>query len=508
MRTIKRYSLKINKNKWQQLREIAKLYRDEKNFHLRFFNQDHNYWAEPDEIIRRNFLVKEKYKPATGLQARQWKIALTEAHDTVNKNWCALAAEIKTMISRRQKEWTDSEMHYGYWLVFTGKRLAELVAGKAPEPEGFTVSYAEKKRVRNYIRRVVRRKRGLRPVAHRTRSFILDANMYSVVENVEQDGKKAQFIKIMGLAARQRVVIPLTGYTNIDGTLKIVLDFYKRRIEVHTSNSVIPPENQSDIVVALDAGITEVFTDEQGNAYEPTFGKTLKTASDQLNKAGKGRNSSNALKKVSSKFKARRISKFNLGRNKLRDRRRKARIRIKQQISHAIRTVVKNRKPSVIVTERLDIRGKAKSKKMSRLVHYWMRGSLQERLGFLALAEGFRHKQVNPAYTSQMCPSCLLVHKDNRKGDIFKCLKCGHTDHADRVAAINLRARYYDSDITIYTPKSVVRSILQNRFIASLERIAASAQEAPGETTVSGRTDTYEFAVSERNAVTQSLHRK
>jgi putative transposase len=401
MRTIKRYSLKINKNKWQQLREIAKLYRDEKNFHLRFFNQDKNYGAEADEIIRRNFMVKEKYKPATGLQARQWKIALTEAHDTVNKNWCALAAEIKTMISRRQKEWTDSEMHYGYWLVFSGKRLAELVAGKAPEPEGFTVSYAEKKRVRNYIRRVVRRKRGLRPVAHRTRSFILDANMYSVVENVEQDGKKAQFIKIMGLAARQRVVIPLTGYTNIGGTLKIVLDFYKRRIEVHTSNSVIPPENQSDIVVALDAGITEVFTDEQGNAYEPTFGKTLKIASDQLNKAGKGRNSSNALKKVSSKFKARRISKFNLGRNKLRNRRRKARIRIEQQISQAIRTVVKNRKPSVIVTERLDIRGKAKSKKMSRLVHYWMCGSLQERLGFLALAEGFRHKQVNPAYTSQ-----------------------------------------------------------------------------------------------------------
>ncbi len=39
----------------------------------------------------------------------------------------------------------------------------------------------------------------------------------------------------------------------------------------------------------------------------------------------------------------------------------------------------------------------------------------------------------------------LLVHKDNRKDDIFKCLKCGHTDHADRVAAINLRARYYTS---------------------------------------------------------------
>jgi Zn ribbon nucleic-acid-binding protein len=105
---------------------------------------------------------------------------------------------------------------------------------------------------------------------------------------------------------------------------------------------------------------------------------------------------------------------------------------------------------------------------------------LKERLGFLALVEGFHHKQVNPAYSSQMCPTCLFVHKDNRVGDKFKCLNCGHSDHADRVAAINLLARRNDPEITIYTPKLVVWSILQKRFIASLE--------TPVGGTVSGRT--------------------
>ena len=80
----------------------------------------------------------------------------------------------------------------------------------------------------------------------------------------------------------------------------------------------------------------------------------------------------------------------------------------------------------------------------------------------------------------------LLVHKDNRKGNIFNCLKCGHTDHADRVAAINLCARYDDPDITIYTPKSVVLSILQIRFTASLQRQSESAIVAAP--SVSGRT--------------------
>jgi putative transposase len=167
---------------------------------------------------------------------------------------------------------------------------------------------------------------------------------------------------------------------------------------------------------------------------------------------------------------------------------------------------VEDNHPSIIITERLDIRGKAKSKGMSRLVSYWMRGSLKERFDFMALVERFHHEQVNPAYTSQMCPICLFVHKNNRKGDIFQCLHCGHSDHADRVAANNLKARYYDSEITIYTPKSVVKNILLRRFIASLEK-PARPPEMADRLTVSGRTDIYPHAVSERNAVTQSLHR-
>jgi IS605 OrfB family transposase len=153
---------------------------------------------------------------------------------------------------------------------------------------------------------------------------------------------------------------------------------------------------------------------------------------------------------------------------------------------------VKECNPSTIVSERLDIRGKAKSKEMSRQVSYWMRGSLKERMSFLALVEGFHHKQVNPAYTSQMCPSCLFVHEDNRRGDIFQCLNCGHTDHADRVAALNLKARYFDNEITIYTPKAVVKSILLGRFAknknAPLEMKPSSLQVSVGGLTVSGMT--------------------
>ncbi len=48
--------------------------------------------------------------------------------------------------------------------------------------------------------------------------------------------------------------------------------------------------------------------------------------------------------------------------------------------------------------------------------------------------------KVPPAYTSQACAVCGHVHSGNRKGELFRCLACGHTDHADVNAAKNILA--------------------------------------------------------------------
>jgi hypothetical protein len=104
---------------------------------------------------------------------------------------------------------------------------------------------------------------------------------------------------------------------------------------------------------------------------------------------------------------------------------------------------------------------------MSRQVSLWPRGILQERTDFKALAAGCRREQVNPAYTSQMCPHCGFVNGKNRNGDRFKCLNCGLEQDADRVAAMNLKARRTGPDITLWTPKERVKIILLDRFAAS-----------------------------------------
>ncbi|MBN1889297.1 MAG: transposase, partial [Thermoflexales bacterium] len=104
-----------------------------------------------------------------------------------------------------------------------------------------------------------------------------------------------------------------------------------------------------------------------------------------------------------------------------------------------------------------------------RQVSLWTRGMLKERVEFKASAGGSSREQVNPAYSSQMCPICGFVHKDNRRGDAFQCLHCGHADDADRVAAHNLKARRADPEIHLWTPKERVKAILLGRFNARLE---------------------------------------
>ncbi|WUJ12270.1 transposase [Actinoplanes sp. NBC_00393] len=49
---------------------------------------------------------------------------------------------------------------------------------------------------------------------------------------------------------------------------------------------------------------------------------------------------------------------------------------------------------------------------------------------------------VDAAHTSQTCPECGHVAKQNRRTQAeFTCQGCGYTDHADIVGAINVLRR-------------------------------------------------------------------
>lgn len=104
------------------------------------------------------------------------------------------------------------------------------------------------------------------------------------------------------------------------------------------------------------------------------------------------------------------------------------------------------------VVENLDLRGCRGSKRFAYR-------ALQRSLGRKAVLE-----TVNPAYTSQECPSCHYVSRGNRNGTKFHCLSCGRVSHADVVGAINLLRRSGDKQIGLKAEPRTVRSILEKRY--------------------------------------------
>ena len=71
-------------------------------------------------------------------------------------------------------------------------------------------------------------------------------------------------------------------------------------------------------------------------------------------------------------------------------------------------------------------------------------------------------EKINPAYTSQICHKC--GHFGIRKNKVFICPDCAEID-ADINAAHNIKDRFDDKEITLYTSHKKVKEILINRKI-------------------------------------------
>src|SRR5688572_28256401 len=153
MRTIKRISHKLNRGKFEALQEVASAYTREKQEHGLVYHDDALFGSHASERTRRDGLVKDKYKSPHGICGRMWKLAQKEAYEMVQKQWAALAEEIKPLIGAHQvgkdgkascgTVWSESQLRYAYWLIYTPRRMAEFVAGQAPLPSHFDIEPGE-----------------------------------------------------------------------------------------------------------------------------------------------------------------------------------------------------------------------------------------------------------------------------------------------------------------------------------------------------------------------------
>jgi IS605 OrfB family transposase len=101
-----------------------------------------------------------------------------------------------------------------------------------------------------------------------------------------------------------------------------------------------------------------------------------------------------------------------------------------------------------IVLEDLECISKLPSKsqefniKNGRLMRVLNLSSVKHAIRRIAWKYGVNVSFVQAEYTSQLCPKCNNIDKNNRQvQEIFSCTCCGFTENADYVSSINIRDR-------------------------------------------------------------------
>jgi transposase len=487
-RTVILHSLELNTGKLKDISQLISAYANQKDAflvtyaHIKFL----------DALLSnrlRDSLVASGFKSPFGLKARAWKLALNDALQAIDVYWQAIIYVCKKYIFRKFSD--EAERHYAFWTLKDYKRIQSLMSGQIPdgEPLKSKLDLSARQKIAKYLHRRLRKEVGSRPRVCLRRSICLDARMYRVF-----DEKGTQYISITKLFERGRVVIPLKGRHTISGNIRIVLNRITQTIEVHTTSDVLRKSlrtNSPDI--GVDLGVSELFTDSEGIKWCSEYWDELKSYAEKVNATGKQRNKLHALEKSLRRRnpnKARRIRKFNLGKDKMMAKKSQFHSRIKTDVNTAINRFLDVRMPHRIAIE--DLRGYSPEPGkgwFSRLLSFWTLGIINQRFTFKSQAGGSSLESVNAAYSSQTCPACGYLDPLNRKRDRFQCLNCGTVLDADTAASRNLKARLDDPDIQLWTSTKRVREILVQRFEKRrLEGLVVETQADTAGLTVSGKT--------------------
>lgn len=298
------------------------------------------------------------------------------------------------------------------------------------------------------------------------------------------DGGNA-WLAVPGLEPRQMVTIPLDTTVAPAGTLRLILR--EGRVEVHyqvdgtsLKSSCRPHGDQN---IGVDKGYTEVLTDSDGVHHGPELGRLLSAESDRLKvknqRRAKIRSVADKAARRGDQAKAARIARNNLGTAKKARARRRFEARARTVTFEAVHAVAD--KAAVIVAEDLTRPFASRrdlGKTMNRRLAAWTKGLTAEALTSVSERRGSALVLVNAAYTSQADPRTDALGV--RRGDRLHC-PGGDVWQADHAAAINILQRASDPDITLFTPHTRVKQILQERADRHRARLPAQdSSPAPG----------------------------
>jgi putative transposase len=90
----------------------------------------------------------------------------------------------------------------------------------------------------------------------------------------------------------------------------------------------------------------------------------------------------------------------------------------------------------------------------------WAISRLLRMISYKCADAGIPVVYFSPDFTSQRCPRCGTIHKNNRRTQaLFRCVNCGFQHNADYVAALNLREQARGGWAVVSQPHAVHKGV-------------------------------------------------
>lgn len=258
-----------------------------------------------------------------------------------------------------------------------------------------------------------------------TRSYSFINDFLKVSISVINDRIKLPF----KLTAKQKKL-----FTNLEwkrGNARLVHTGKKWFLHISFTKKVSEPNIASfDNIIGIDAGLRQIMT-----IYNPKTGQTFFKNGQFIKK----KRQNYAKKRQSLQSKNTKSAKRRLKRLSGREN------RWMTDVNHCLsKTLVFENPNTLIVVEDLTnvtFDTVNNRKKENRYEHHsWAFYQLQQDIAYKVREHGSYLIKVNPAYTSQRCPKCGTICKENRDktNHIYHCNHCHYQSNDDRIAAMNI----------------------------------------------------------------------
>ena len=258
---------------------------------------------------------------------------------------------------------------------------------------------------------------------NRSYSFINDFSKASI--SVINDRIKLPF----KLTAKQKELL-----TNPDwkrGNARLVQTGNKWFLHVSFTKNVSEPDIVTfDNIIGIDAGIRQIMTIYDAKTKKTYFKNGQFVKKKRQNYAKKRQ----SLQSKNTKSAKRRLKNLSGREN-----------RWMTDVNHCLsKTLVSENPNTLIVVEDLTnvtfdtVRNRKKENRYEH--HSWAFYQLQQDIAYKAREHNSLLIKINPAYTSQRCPKCGTICKENRdkNNHIYHCNHCHYQSNDDRIAAMNI----------------------------------------------------------------------